>query len=203
MNEVSKNKKVKDKDMEKVLLDIEVKLAKCEDLIKLLPANNRTGKMLELLQRAGGYANDMLWNRDFPRIRDVISHSYGVAELMYMYSSNNNEEMYVLGLVHDIGKLMDFKNHAVVGGDFLHGMGFPYWREVYWHGQMTEEYASFELDLLNYADMSVNLYGSVVGFDERLSDIASRYGKESLEYANAVCMVEHLKSRGFLDFYEE
>ena len=53
---------------------------------------------------------------------------------------------------------------------------------------------SDELFLLNYADMTTGPNGEDFSFEERLVDIASRFGKESTAYKKCVIVVEKLKS---------
>ena len=92
---------------------------------------------------------------------DRLKHSYGVAKKMYeigsLLSLNDKEleQLYILELNHDIGyefTKVGFE-HNKVGGNILKKSGFKYWKEVYFHGEIQNEYDSLFLDILNSADM--------------------------------------------------
>lgn len=124
-------------------------------------------------------------------------HIRGVAELMRQIAPQGLEnEMFTLGLLHDIGYLYQPKDHNIFGGNMLKEQGYKYWREVYWHGVPNAEYTSAALDLLNSADMQINAYGEQVSYAERLDDIGTRYGKDSSQYLLAAQMVIYLQSKG-------
>lgn len=132
---------------------------------------------------------------------DRVKHSISVARRMveigksYNLSNEELEELFVLGLNHDIGyEFCDGKDHNVVGGNILKRSNYKYWREVYYHGVVQEEYSSLYLKILNTADMQVDKYGNVVGFEERLKDIKSRYGEDSVVYKRCVLFIEFIKS---------
>ena len=134
---------------------------------------------------------------------DRVKHSYSVAKKMQEIGKNlglsqtNIRELFVLGLNHDIGYEFsrDGKNHGEIGGEVLMRAGFRYWKEVYYHGKLTQEYSSKYLDILNCADMQIDKYGNDVGFEKRLEDIRSRYGEESEVYLKCVQLVKYLKSK--------
>ena len=128
-----------------------------------------------------------------------LKHCKTVAEYMYIHADErlvDKEDMYTLGLLHDIGYLFGKEGHNKSGGKHLRSQGYKYWCEVYFHGSVGVEYKSYELDLLNKADMMVNKEGKLVGYDERLKDIKARYGETSEQYLNAVIIVKDLKDRG-------
>ena len=107
------------------------------------------------------------------------------------------DELFVLGLNHDIGyeNSEDGKNHGKIGGEILRKSGFKYWKEVYYHGMLTNEYSSKFLDILNCADMQIDKYGNDVGFEGRLEDIKSRYGEHSIVYKRCLEMVKDFKEK--------
>lgn len=41
---------------------------------------------------------------------------------------------------------------------------YKYWQEIYYHGEITSEYHSMYLDILNQADMQIDKYGNDVGY---------------------------------------
>lgn len=124
-------------------------------------------------------------------------HSKSVADYMYEYADgplDYKEDMYLLGLIHDIGYIQGkAEGHAKYGGNILHRAGYKYWREVYYHGNVGMDYSSKELDLLNSADLQIDYMGKRIGYDERLSDIKRRYGEESKQYKNAFQLMERLR----------
>lgn len=135
-----------------------------------------------------------------------LKHSYAVAKKMQeigrklKLSEEEIKELFVLGLNHDIGYEFskDGVDHNKIGGEILQKTGFKHWKEVYYHGMLTDEYSSKFLDILNCADMQVDKYGNDVGFDKRLEDIELRYGKESIVYLRCKKMVEHFKSKNLI-----
>ena len=122
-----------------------------------------------------------------------LKHSLEVARLMKElaegagWNKQKCEEMFVLGLLHDIGyeSAEQQCEHAGLGGEMLKNQGYKYWKEVSCHGKLDAEYSSEELTILNIADVSVDSTGKKVGVSARLSDIASRYGVDSKQYIEA------------------
>ncbi len=117
---------------------------------------------------------------------------HGVAEYMYRhaeeYGCKNREEMYLLGLVHDIGYLYGKEDHERSGAELI-GSGTYYGRFVQAHGQTPREYMEQhscsaaeipnEMILLWTADMMVGPDGEAVGFMKRLKEIEDRFGRDS------------------------
>ena len=135
---------------------------------------------------------------------DKIKHIIGVARLMKKYSEekgfDNNYclEMFTLGLLHDIGyEFSEHSEHNSLGGQLLKSQSYKYFKEVLYHGIPKPEYASKELDILNFADMHIDSKGNFVSFTERLDDIKNRYGETSNAYKNSQIVVETLISKGF------
>lgn len=130
-----------------------------------------------------------------------LKHSLSVARVMYEkalqlgYDNSYAEEMFTLGYLHDIGYeyTKDVEKHPIVGGELLKKTKYKYWKEVYYHGTINE-YQSFELDLLNYADLMVDSKGKIVGFKERLEDIKKRYGDDSIQYKNSYELIKFYKN---------
>ena len=130
-----------------------------------------------------------------------LSHIIAVARLMKEKSKllgKNNDyanEMFTLGLLHDIGYEFDEKNHNIIGAKTLSQTKYKYSKEIYYHGNPKSKYFSEELDLLNWADMHIDGNGNYVTFEERLKDIATRYGVENSIYLNAKKMVNYLRKK--------
>lgn len=136
------------------------------------------------------------------KILGRLKHSFRVAEKMKQAIENNPqlcdstaEEMFLLGFLHDIGYNFVAKQeeHENEAGELLRKEDYKFWKDVYYHGTPASEYKSPELELLNWADMTVNQKGCDVTPEERLEDIARRYGIESIQYINAALLKEEIK----------
>lgn len=131
---------------------------------------------------------------------DRIKHSIAVARKMveigkeYNLDENELEDLFVLGLNHDIGyEYGTNANHALIGGEILKRNHYKYWQEVYNHGNPNCEYNSLYLEILNQADMQIDKYGNDVGYEKRLEDIRLRYGEDSVIYIKALKIFNKLK----------
>lgn len=130
-------------------------------------------------------------------------HILGVARKCREYAakfrpddSKFTEDMFVLGILHDMGYEFNQSNasHATAGGEILKRNNYRYWQEVSLHGDETVENMSDELFILNCADMSTGPSGEDFSFIERLEEIASRFGKDADAYKKCVIEVEKLRS---------
>ncbi|MBR1915124.1 MAG: HD domain-containing protein [Alphaproteobacteria bacterium] len=113
------------------------------------------------------------------------------------------EDMFLLGMLHDMGYEFNQSNassHAAVGGEILKRNNYRYWQEVALHGDETAQNMSDELFILNSADMSTGPNGEDFTFEERLNEIAQRFGKQSQAYQKCVIEIEKLKSDKRYDF---
>ena len=126
---------------------------------------------------------------------DRMKHSVAVAikmkELVIQKPDKygcSPDDAFVLGMLHDIGYGFsdDQKEHANKGGMVLKEQGYKYWQEVYYHGIPQEEYDSQMLKLLNYVDMITGPTGEYMTVQERIDDIADRYGKGSWQELEAI-----------------
>ena len=132
---------------------------------------------------------------------DRLKHSYAVGKKMIEIGKKLNlnddelSDLFLLGLNHDIGYEFTQKgvNHNKIGGNILKNNEYKYWKEVYYHGEITDEYNSLYLTILNQADMQIDKYGNDVGYDKRLEDIKNRYGQESDIYLKWVKLVSAIK----------
>lgn len=130
-----------------------------------------------------------------------LKHSKAVAIKMKELDTANPEkypcdpnEMFVLGMLHDVGYEFSEKpeQHANRGGEILRTQGYKYWREVHYHGISQDEYNSPELRLLNYADITTGPSGENMTVQERINDIAVRYGKGSFQEKEAIRLAKTL-----------
>ncbi|MBQ7632655.1 MAG: hypothetical protein IJS88_00895 [Alphaproteobacteria bacterium] len=111
-------------------------------------------------------------------------------------SAQYAEDMFLLGVMHDLGyEFMESNaSHAAVGGEILKRSGYQYWQEVTLHGDETVENMTDELFILNCADMMTGPSGEDFTFEERLEEIASRFGKDAAPYKKCVIEVQKLKA---------
>lgn len=130
-----------------------------------------------------------------------ILHSLGVAKKMKklaaeLHPGNNvfAEDMFTLGLLHDIGyEFAKKKNeHAIIGGVILRNSEYKYWQEVYNHGKSSVGYKSKELDLLNIADLLTSASGQEITVEERLADVRKRFGENSFAYKDFLKLAKNL-----------
>lgn len=124
---------------------------------------------------------------------DKALHSVAVANRMLTIAKQikPNEDawikdMWLLGYLHDIGYCMlpfdapDITaEHTKLGAEYLKVSGFVYWKEVFYHGKVQDEYTSLELNILNISDMTTDTKGNYVTMEERYVDVCSRYGEDS------------------------
>ena len=132
---------------------------------------------------------------------DRLKHSYSVGKKMVAigekYNLNREElkDLFLLGINHDIGYefAKNGEKHNIIGGIILKNNGYKYWKEVYYHGEITEEYNSLFLKILNQADMQIDKFGNDVGYNKRLEDIKNRHGNDSIIYNKCVKLVDQIK----------
>ena len=138
--------------------------------------------------------------------KDRLIHSLAVARKMveiatsYDLTQEEINNCFIIGFNHDIGYEFTHNgiNHNIIGGELLRESGFIFWREVYYHGIVTNEYSSLYLDILNQADMQVDKYGNDIGYDGRLKDIEDRYGSDSKVYKSCFELIIELKEKNKL-----
>ena len=141
---------------------------------------------------------------------DRMMHSYGVAMYMYDHALDfglEPDEMFFLGLNHDIGYVEEKKNHEERGAELLEsiiGDRTELTDAIYWHGSTPYEYMNEEntgefgipkpLVLLWRADMTISSKGEEVGYDKRLGGILERYGRNSDAYMVCKTTITWLKT---------
>ena len=132
-------------------------------------------------------------------MRNVGRRAQLIARRLGIEAPEEQKDIFLMGYLHDVG--YEFSNnqaeHERIGGRLLEHNGYRYWQEIYHHGNPDAEYSSTLLDILNAADMLTNAKGESVTFEERLSDIASRYGNTSQQHAKAKKLVGILIDRGY------
>ena len=124
-----------------------------------------------------------------------LKHILAVARLMKEKAGLvglDEEEMFNLGMVHDIGYEFDEQDHHTAGYMILKKQGYKYAYEVKYHGLPHAPHQTPALSLLNYADMHINAKGEYVTFEDRLEDIKLRRGENSPHYINSKKVIEQL-----------
>ncbi len=142
--------------------------------------------------------------------RFKIAHMVAVAEYMRENAVRyglDPDEMYVLGLLHDIGYLQGKEEHEEAGYALLSQFGCKKNNNLFairYHGSNPNDLIKKgildpnnipkEYILLLEGDLSVNAQGYKVGFTKRLKDIGERYGFNSIAYETALKTVDFIKS---------
>lgn len=132
-----------------------------------------------------------------------MKHSIAVARYMQKYAQERllseelAEELFILGYLHDIGE--EFTpvktDHNKVGGLLLKNQKYKYWKEVYYHGEVQDEYTSVALQVLNLAELCISSDGSFVGIDQRLAMLKEKFGENSAEYVNTCALAKMIREK--------
>ena len=142
----------------------------------------------------------------FPESR--YKHCHSVGKKMYAYarevlgwSEAKCQEMFVLGCIHDVGYELypTMDGHSSVLAHTLDG--YKYSKEISRHSRLCKNFRK-ELDLLYYADATVDSEGNWCTYAQRLQDVKDRYGEDSTNYKQGESFKEYLMSKGFDDKFE-
>ena len=121
----------------------------------------------------------------------IVAHSMQVCRVATFLAEHlnsvqnrlNHNLIRAAALLHDITKTRSFEtreNHALTGGEFLAGKGYPHVGELVRQHVRLDEYHNpvvlGEAEIINYADKRV-LHDEVVSLDRRLDYILEKYGK--------------------------
>ncbi len=125
-----------------------------------------------------------------------LNHILAVARKAYKiakdfgYDEQYAREMFALGWNHDIGYEFDPINHENVGADIL--PNYKYAEFIRSHGlaptQLTKEWI-----IINLADMTTSPTGEETTIEAKLTEIASRYGKDHIWYKQSKEVCDILK----------
>lgn len=133
-----------------------------------------------------------------------MKHIHSVAEYMYDHADEhglNNDEMYMLGLLHDIGYIRGHKGHMQNGAEIAKQIGvnanLRYAIENHGMDLSKLEKVTPELVLLVRADLQIDYLGEFVGYEKRLSNIKIRYGEASIQYKRVLGTIDYLKQNGW------
>lgn len=120
-----------------------------------------------------------------------LSHMGGVAKraadiaLSLTGNADFAEEMFVAGLLHDVGyAFAGADRHGAAGGEALSRCGYKYSPAIAKHGNGVS--LSLAESIINLADMTTSKDGRQVSMEDRLAEIENRFGAASREYRLAL-----------------
>lgn len=128
---------------------------------------------------------------------DSVRHMHAVAEFMYAVAPHfglDADDMYLLGLVHDVGILHGKLRHEEIGAKMLKkfGVNEKYQKIVSCHAMTPKDYKQRyrckddgipkELVLLWWADMVVTADGNTGTYQDRLEQVRIDCGRDSYSY---------------------
>lgn len=130
-----------------------------------------------------------------------MKHIIGVARQCYNISKQMSEsedfcrKMFMLGYLHDVGyEFAENKDeHPSISADLAKLIGVSddaFINAIRLHGELAENETMWLI--LNKADMTVDSKGNVVTAEERLKDIANRYGQNSDVYDKAYTLCKKI-----------
>lgn len=122
----------------------------------------------------------------------TANRAYEIATTVFGKSENKARQLYVLGLLHDVGYAFDPDDHAHAGGNVLISLGVEI-DAVYDHGDPTVGFMDDELLIVNVADMTTSPTGAPMRMEDRLNDIGDRYGADSPQLACARAVADRIK----------
>ena len=95
------------------------------------------------------------------------------------------EEMFVAGLLHDVGYAFSGADrHGVAGGKVLERCGYKYSPAIARHGNGVS--LSLAEAIINLSDMTTSKDGRQTSMEERLAEIEKRFGADSRQYRLAL-----------------
>lgn len=122
----------------------------------------------------------------------TANRAYEIATTIFGKTEDQARQLYILGLLHDVGYAFDPANHAHAGGKALADLGFTT-NAVYDHGDPNVGVMNDELLIVNAADMTTSPTGAPMRMADRLRDIGERYGEDSPHLACARAVADRIK----------
>lgn len=136
----------------------------------------------------------------------IIKRSLAIAKKMNELAKvkrpndeNYAEDMYLLGLLHDIGYRTNPERHEVCGGLQLMRQGYKYWEVISNHGKPDSTFQSEELQLLNIADMAIDENGEEMPYDYIVRTIDEKYGASSEQAINTHKIITQMEKSEEID----
>lgn len=122
----------------------------------------------------------------------TANRAYEIATTIFGKTEDRARELYIFGLLHDVGYAFDPADHAHAGGRVLADLGFAT-DAVYDHGDPNVGVMDDELLIVNAADMTTSPTGAPMRMEDRLRDIGERYGADSPHLACARAVADRIK----------
>lgn len=122
----------------------------------------------------------------------TANRAYEIATTVFGKTADRARELYIFGLLHDVGYAFDPTDHAHAGGRVLIGLGVAA-DAVYDHGDPNVGFMNDELLIVNAADMTTSPTGAPMRMEDRLNDIGERYGADSPQLACARAVADRIK----------
>lgn len=122
----------------------------------------------------------------------TANRAYEIATTIFGKTEDQARQLYILGLLHDVGYAFDPADHAHAGGRVLADLGFTT-DAVYDHGDPNVGVMDDELLIVNAADMTTSPTGAPMRMEDRLRDIGERYGADSPHLACARAVADRIK----------
>lgn len=117
-----------------------------------------------------------------------------IAKKYYKYDNTQAAEMFILGYLHD--SMYDYETDESLHHDIIADLVPTKYKEpLKYHSKYQTDYKSDPLDMLYLADQIVDGQGKICSFDDRISDVMERHGKDDGVYQDTVDIVEYLNSK--------
>ena len=128
-------------------------------------------------------------------MRGVAYKSYNLAREVFNMEENVARSLFLMGLTHDFAYAFveNQTEHEHEGGRILELSGFNWAEAVFNHGDPDVDDWTDELLILNLADMTTGPGGEPLSIDQRLVDIRSRYGVESVQTIKATKLADRIQ----------
>ena len=122
----------------------------------------------------------------------TANRAYEIAKTIFGKTEDQARQLYILGLLHDVGYAFDPDDHARIGGEILESLGATT-DAIRDHGDPDVESMDDELLIINAADMTTSPTGAPMRMEDRLRDIGERYGVDSPHLACARAVADRIE----------
>lgn len=135
-------------------------------------------------------------------------YNHGVGKLMEHitrtiepFNESFAEDMYMLGLLHNIGEQFTISERRVptVGGEIAHGNGYTYHQEITHQLKVHSHFQSKALDILNIALLHIDDMGVPIAFKERIRQLEQMYTPMDDRCIDRKALYEELKIKGYIE----
>ena len=138
----------------------------------------------------------MITSARWQHIIGVARRARALAEKLRPADEAFAEDMFLLGMLHDFGYEFaeDPSDHPSVGAEILKRQGYRYWNEVANHGNVNVTEVSDALFVLSCADMTTGPHGESFTMQDRIDNMAQRYGRDSSHHKRAIIAAGRLQA---------